>query len=281
MLCPPNDSQHSRLNAEEKLKFFLYSPLLIRLIIHDDGDVLDEDMTFLKHMSYLRLLCRHELPASELNAIKQLILDSKRSEHAVYGDKVIGPNFHFTLHCTQFIEEVGVPREYWTFVQESLIGRVKKTMQQRTNGKNVASSVFAFYWLEILSAPDPDLSPPFTGTTHVKEVGNRLHTRFIDTCAESEALLERPALVRRRCRSPGGRRHLLPDLQVRRGANQGRGHGEDRIGGHFRLCVSAPGGVHRGYFPDRTCQIEDGRRPHRSPCDLPGHPNTIIGSAGE
>lgn len=89
------------------------------------------------------ILAQHTISRSDLETVKALI---EYSLHHLKekSERQFTLNFHLQIHMFQHIIEHGVPREYWCFPHETMIGKIKG-MYRHTNNKSTHTSLLKRY----------------------------------------------------------------------------------------------------------------------------------------
>lgn len=120
------------LNMQSKLTSCLVSPLLFKM--HNVVPVplwekyIDNFEAREGLVELVKVLTKHRIPACDLQELKPRTeaVYSRLSRFYSSVPDCITINSHYMMHCPSFIQENGVPREYWVFGQEKEIGGMKQ-----------------------------------------------------------------------------------------------------------------------------------------------------------
>lgn len=134
-------------------KFCAVSPfLLIQMKVVAPKTVNESDAAYRKRQEFklwnclcttASILAQHTIDRSDLASLDSLVnysiqhLLEKAGRHLTL-------NFHLQIHLIKHIIEHGVPREYWCFPHETMIGKIKG-MYRHTNNKNTHTSLLKRY----------------------------------------------------------------------------------------------------------------------------------------
>jgi hypothetical protein len=139
-----SEETYFKLTAHDKMKIFRYiDPILDLLKLPDQ---FKEGVELLKkHSCYFRQMCLFELTNDQLEEMMDTMLDVRRRGFNMYPDNrdevryfkgYLTINSHYLLHTPLFTELYGVPRHYWVFAYESLLGNLKQYLERHRNGKS-------------------------------------------------------------------------------------------------------------------------------------------------
>lgn len=109
---------------------------------------------FLQHSFYVKIMIQYELTSDDRSRCIDAMLSVRKKGCDLYGtvDPEVGQgklwislNSHLLTHTMQYALLYGAPRNCWVFSYESMLGRLKRSVQQHRNGMYAGKYLTTFH----------------------------------------------------------------------------------------------------------------------------------------
>jgi hypothetical protein len=143
----------SKLTTDNHKRVFNVVPLFLK----DISDIIPVQLVskarlICIHSFYVRILCQTRISASELDNVIDMIhfvqrqgAEEYRGTTGLKHDKEwITINSHLMRHIKWYVKQFGIPRNFWVFAFESMLGEVKRFNARHKNHQSEGSSMFQY-----------------------------------------------------------------------------------------------------------------------------------------